>query len=326
MSLRSLAAAESGEASQKDKPKHEERERFSVAAIAFCLEHDKGFKRHFLDVIGKLSHDRIGNVILEPEHYADLVLEGEGHVFVLEFKLGALLQDDQNPEDPIAFEKGYGAKIQKRFSQSGTGAKVLRYVVIGKEFDPCIRQGLHCSSVPWRKLLIKDRRESKLEKDLYDCLGHLGAPVFLHRHMKKHNLAREARQGMAVYGFLEQVLSQAGLLPGGLDGNEKALGLNIKRTGEGSLHRKLIEAVQPKGQKLGWIGYSAWDTDFVHPAVGLYCSTKEAEAKLHKRLAAVKVLGEVVNDGLHIYVDRKHEGSTDDAEWFMKVLKTAAGS
>ena len=99
--LRSLAAAEADEAGQKDKPKHEERERFSVAAIAFCIEHDKAFKRHFLKVVAGLSGEHITKVTLEPEHCADLVLEGDRHVFVLEFKLGALLQDHQNPEELI---------------------------------------------------------------------------------------------------------------------------------------------------------------------------------------------------------------------------------
>jgi hypothetical protein len=323
VSLRSLAAAEADEAAKEDKPKHQERERFSVAATAFCIEHDKAFKRHFLKVAAKLSPEKIDEVILEPDHCADLLLQGKRHVLVFEFKLGALLQDHQNPKTRLFSEYGYGAKIRGKFTQPG---KELRYVVIGKEFDPCIRQGLHCSSVPWRKLVIKGQREGKLEKDLYDCLGHLGAPVFLHRHMKKLKLAREAEQGMAAYGFLEQVLSKEGLLSGGAESDGKTLGLNIKRIGEGTLHRKLIGAVQPKGQKLGWIGYSTWGTEFVHQAVGFYCSNKTAETKLRKRLEAVKGLGEVVNDGLHIYVDQKREGSTDDAEWFKKVLKTAAGS
>ena len=187
-------------------------------------------------------------------------------------------------------------------------------------------QGLDCTALPWRKLLIQDRKESKMEKELYDCLGELGAPVFLNRHMKKLKLAREAKQGMAVYGLLKQVLSKLGLLRGVPDGDEKIVGLHIQKAGEGTLHGKLIKAVQPKGQKLGWIGYSTYDTEFVHLAVGFFCSQKAAQTKLRKRLEAVKGLGKVVNNGLIIWVDQEREVSTDDAEWFTKVLKAAAGS
>jgi hypothetical protein len=53
VSLRLLAAAETDEATRE--ARHQERERFSVATIAFCIEHDKSFKRHFLDVVAGLS-------------------------------------------------------------------------------------------------------------------------------------------------------------------------------------------------------------------------------------------------------------------------------
>ena len=325
VSLRSLAAEEAGEATQKEKPKHEERERFSVAAVAFCIEHDKAFKRHFLKVAANLSPEKIDKVELEPHRCADLLLQGKQHVIVLEFKLGALLADHQNPKTRIFSEQGYGAMIRERFAQDG---KELRYVVIGREIetDKCNPDGLECSSVPWRNLLIEGRRESPLEKDLFDCLAHLGAPVFLYRDMKKHKLASEAEQGMAVFRLLQQVLSGLGLSQGVPDCNEKALGLNIKTSGEGKLHKKLLDAVQPKGLTLGWIGYSTWDTEFCRLAVGFYCSRKAAETKLRKRLEGAKELGEVENDGLIIYFHSKRNGSTDDAEWFRKVIETAAGS
>src|SRR6266481_2225391 len=115
VNVRLLAAAETDEATQK--AKHEERERFSVAAIAFCIEHDKALKRHFLHVVVGLSPEDVTSVTVEPEDCADLLLEGARHVLVLEFKLGALLQDHQSPESRIFSEAGYGAKIRKLFTR-----------------------------------------------------------------------------------------------------------------------------------------------------------------------------------------------------------------
>lgn len=322
--------------SNVDESERQERERFAVAAIAFCIKHNDEFKRHFLDVVGKLPQQKI-KVTLEPKLHTDLVLEGDRHVLILEFKIDAELQEHQNPENRAFWkEKGYGTKIRETFGQEVSNGKKIRYIVIGRDFDRSLcesmqsrkNERLHCSWVPWRKLLIKDRGEKKLEKDLYDCLGYLGAPAFLYRHMKtKPKNANDAKQGMAVYQFLKWVLEEkAGLMSGDADSDGKTLGLNIKRTGEGTLHRKLIDAVQPKGQNLGWIGYSTWETDCVHLAVGFYCSKEAAQKKLLKKLKAVKDLGEVTNDRFTIHVDLYREGSTDDVAWFMKVLNAAAGT
>src|SRR5437879_6021403 len=90
VSVRSLASSEVGEETQAKK--HEERERFSVAAVAFALTFDKEFKAHFLRVLGDLSAGDITEISFEPERWGDLVLQGARHALVLEFKLGALLQ------------------------------------------------------------------------------------------------------------------------------------------------------------------------------------------------------------------------------------------
>src|SRR6266481_2550195 len=115
VSVRLLAAAETDEATRE--ARHQERERFSVATIAFCIEHDKSFKRHFLDVVAGLSPKDVTSVTVEPEDFADLLLEGARHMLVLEFKLGALLQDHQSPESRIFSKTGYGAKIRELFTK-----------------------------------------------------------------------------------------------------------------------------------------------------------------------------------------------------------------
>src|SRR5882724_11955672 len=184
VSLRALAGAETDAATRQNK--HEERERFSVAAIAFSLEHDQIFKSHFLNVVACLTVEDIHSITVEPERWGDLVLEGAEHVLVLEFKLAAMLQEHQSPDARIFSANGYGASILRRFNKLG---KKLRYIVVGKDFRPCKPGRLQCSAVPWFFFLVADHREeSEIETDLYDCLGYLGAPVFLNRYMKNPKL------------------------------------------------------------------------------------------------------------------------------------------
>jgi len=335
VSRRPSDADETKEEQKDAERERKECERFAVAAVAFCIKHDEAFKRYFLDVVAKLPPEKISEVTPEPKLHTDLVLEGDGHILVLEFKIDARLEEHQNPEEPAFWkEKGYGTKIRETFRQQASGGKELRYIVIGRDFDtsrceslqPRKGERLHCSWVSWRKLLIKGRIENKLEEDLYDCLGHLGARVFLHRHIKtKPKYTNEAKQGMDFYVFLDWVIADADLAPGVPYWNEKAIGLNIKKSRAGTLHRKLMEAVQPKGQTLAWIGYSAWGTEVFRPAVTFYCSEKDAQEKVMKRLG--ENLGKPEKeDPWSVNINQAGEGHTDDAEWFKKVLNAAAGS
>ena len=81
VSTRLLAAAETDEATRK--ARHEERERFSVATIAFCIQHDKAFKHHFLSVVAGLSRGPLGDLGLAVlrQHDPTLDIRGAAHVF-----------------------------------------------------------------------------------------------------------------------------------------------------------------------------------------------------------------------------------------------------
>ena len=322
VSVRSLAATEADQATQKTK--REERERFSVAAIAFCLDYDKKFQRHFLHAIARRSPEDIGKITLEPDDWGDLVLEGKRHVLVVEFKLGALLQGHQSPHERDFWKSGYGAKIRKRFDESGSE---ISYIVVGKEFEPCMREGLSCSAVPWRELRVCDRDESDLERDLFDCLGHLGAPAFLNRHMKNTKLTGDAFQAIRVYGTLLQVLAMEGIKAGRSDCNAEALGVEISKAGAstGSAHAKLVDLVKPPGRIVGWIGYECLE-DGKRPylSVWFYCTSKTV-SKVRTRLEAVQKLGKVTTDGPSLAVHLPGDESTNDVEWFQNVLRIVAG-
>jgi hypothetical protein len=323
VSVRSLASAEADDAGREKK--HQERERFSVAAVAFCLEHDQAFKNHFLKTISKdfaLSPTDIDTVTLEPEHWGDLILEGKQHILVLEFKLGALLQEHQSPEARIFSEKGYGAKIREHFP--ARIEKERRYIVIGKEFLPIELEGLKCSAIPWRNFVdTPGREESSMETDLYDCLGYLGVPVFLNRNMKNQKLAGDAHQAMKLCGTLQQVLDALGLPALKLVFYSEYCGIEIRSAQKPtpkSLHAGLIKLVKPQKKPLGWIGY-----DLVEGKVFLsvwFYSTRKTAPEVLKRLSGMKGLGPIEPDG-HVVLRLPGEESNDDAKWFKQVLETA---
>src|SRR5438876_11335356 len=121
---RSIAKKESS--SEDPQHDHEERERFAVAAIAFCIKRDSSFRRHFLKVVADSENADIYEVDIEPKRWGDLVLKGKD-VVVLEFKLQALLAEHQDPNASRFVSSGYGLEIREEF---GDRRKVL-YIVVG---------------------------------------------------------------------------------------------------------------------------------------------------------------------------------------------------
>lgn len=116
-------------------------------------------------------------------------------------------------------------------------------------------------------------------------------------------LATEAKRAMAVHGTLKHVLAAEGIRAGSPDSNEGLIGLNIPRAGAtaGTLHRKLVELVQPKGNALGWIGYEvAEDVKLPYLSVYFY-STPKTAPKVRQRLIAVKGLGRLVNPAANFF-------------------------
>src|SRR6266581_2396937 len=81
---------------------HEERERFAAAAIAFCLEHDGHFLRHFWRRLCKERNDprqaTVRKVEVEPRRWADLLLTTKNVLCAVEMKIGAPLREHQNPK------------------------------------------------------------------------------------------------------------------------------------------------------------------------------------------------------------------------------------
>src|SRR5205823_1098661 len=90
-----------------------EAERFTAAAVGFCMSHNARFAKFFLSKVCRVRvrpRTRI-SVEVEPESWADLLIHVGRSVCVVEFKLGAPLQSHQDPSKRDFWQNtGYGTK------------------------------------------------------------------------------------------------------------------------------------------------------------------------------------------------------------------------
>ena len=312
VSGRSIARNEARAADKQSK--HQERERFGVAAIAFCLDHDLSFRRHFLGITTGWRNAKISFEI-EPERWGDLVLRQGNHIVVLEFKLGALLGEHQDPREPLFTKEGYGSEIRSHFG----GKELVRYLVIGRQIKRGITaDGLEYCGLPWSAFLSE--KESGLETDLYDCLAVLGASIFVGRKMKKRSLTVEARGALEVYELLKNAAGDIPTVPRSASGS---IGLDLLTAGatDGTVHADLKNAVQAAGRTLGWIGYE--DLDEFSLSAWFYCSSK-AKNRVRKRLQGVRI-GTIDEDGDSIGVHVAAARDKDHVNWIGRALRAVSG-
>ena len=193
--------------------RNKQQERFAVGMIGFTLGHDDKFKAHFLEsVCGLKDVPRAGcwEVLVEPESWGDLVLKhrDSSSLVVVEFKIGANLEEHQNPSTERFFlatrtgeRAGYGWEIAQFAAREKW--RQLRYVTVeNKASWSRVRKGVHnleCVHAEWRQFLREDvSKESTLEADVYNCLTRFEVTIFVARIMKDKKLANEATQPLAV--------------------------------------------------------------------------------------------------------------------------------
>src|ERR1051325_9272216 len=98
-----LRIADEEDQSEEAKRARQERERFAVAAVAFCLKHNAALLNNFwqrvcrMETLDHKAMPRITIILLEPPHWADLRLvsefERKRYVWVVEVKAGAPLEN-----------------------------------------------------------------------------------------------------------------------------------------------------------------------------------------------------------------------------------------
>jgi hypothetical protein len=235
---------------------------------------------------------------------------------VVEFKLGSLLGEHQDPNQRRFSTDGYGIEIENRYEKSG---KKLLYRVVGSDVgsNPG-KRGLDWDSIPWSKFC--QHEESKIEIDLYDCLGTLGVPAFLSRNMKKKCLSDEARNAMEVYALLKNAAGDIPLGQPVSDIDHVGVDLSAKRATPGSRHQRLMELVKPDHRSLGWIGYEQLEKGLCL-SVWFYCSKKQANS-VRKILLGVKP-GELIVNDTDVGICRLAKEEEDHMLWIESVLNGA---
>jgi hypothetical protein len=150
----------SGNVSDPIDKTREERERFSVSAIAFCLEHDKVFRRHFLETFLRVLGDRNPwrcKIQLEPCCQQNLLIEFDDMVVVVEFKLGAKLEKHQRWDRAAFWNSGYGKHLLTNYAD-----KARRfYFIVGYRLPPSDDRGINCKALPWKALLRANEKKPR---------------------------------------------------------------------------------------------------------------------------------------------------------------------
>jgi len=119
-----------------------------VASIAYCLQNNPNFRKHFLTSVCEAPPEELSSsfdILIEDELWGDLVLveRNERKVYVVECKIDASLLEHQNPSTDIFWREGYGKQMVTRFPDVRTA---LHYIVLGYRLDLKARTG---SRIHW---------------------------------------------------------------------------------------------------------------------------------------------------------------------------------
>src|SRR5437016_8767186 len=189
-------------------------ERFAVGMIGFALEHDSKFRAHFLERVcglNDLPRTNGWEILVEPENWGDLVLKHRAtdSFIVAEFKIGAELEEHQNPSSERFFlparngeRAGYGWEIAQIAEREKRWH--LKYVTVenSASWDKArsVTLDLVCVPKEWRNLLREgvSEKESTIEGNVYDCLANFGINTFIARKMNHMKLAEDATKPLAI--------------------------------------------------------------------------------------------------------------------------------
>jgi hypothetical protein len=319
-----------------DDTRHEERERFAVAAVAFCLTHHKEFRQHFLRNCCKLqsdaSLDEIPHIAVEDKKWGDLAVWQPGQwAYVLEFKLGdgsRELEDHQNPDKPQFWEQGtkvgYGSAICRAKKDEFDCPKRCKYIVLGWEEKLNLNSdhSLEFDQLQWKDLVPPDLPCDEILEDLWECLGFLGVPEFQLRRFKGMKLQSSTKSAAQMFKLLEGLAVEF-KLDGRKDrwnvgdpAGEEYMGVNIPSGGK---FTELSKCVGDSATIVGWYGYETPTLGSPRITIWLY----SAEPTQRDTEEFVKEAGlptwKLPND-FAVYITREPRSELDDASWFRNVL------
>ncbi|HEY4414807.1 MAG TPA: hypothetical protein VGO57_03860 [Verrucomicrobiae bacterium] len=324
-----------GKHSPLDGDGNEQKELFAVSAVAFAMKYDTDFKVHFLKQIcdvNDVEKAKGYKIHIQPYGCADLALEGESEVIILEFKVGAPLENHQNYSKAEFFKErtGYGYQIEKKYAQSSTKKYVILEQSPNSENRTLLTSNLNikCSSKVWKNLLDDLLLESPMVKDLLDCLAMtLEINELKGRMFMKKDLAKYATNVFEMKGVLDSLQTDSELDLGthtaDLKISSQAFGVEVRK----SVDRfKWLNAYTE--DRLIWFGYepsriSVW-------ICGLNFAGKKDELKkvldpLMGRFQNTEISEKEDLGSLIIFSSAKRASDQEwqgDQEWFREILKT----
>jgi len=279
-------------------------------------------------------------VELEPIRWADLRLSCEGpggrHVWVVELKAGASLQDIQNPKC-AAFAKskeGYGWF----FNQSEKGQNTnCRYIVLGAReqcgevfFDSALTITVRQSH--WSD--VAKCQASKLVDDLFLSLGQLHLQPFAMKKLETVSITK----GLSGAGNASEVLigihdwlgvkgrqrGKVELYADGERGTVVGIYIHAPSTAPTKRQTALSTVTQSDGLQL-WVGYFADENDAVTRSVYFYLESASKRDRLLTKLKKTYPAANGRTEGSQycLIVEAAASESPKDFDWFIGVLKAA---
>jgi hypothetical protein len=332
--------------------KREERERFAMSLIAFCLKYDEVFRRHFFDKICEVRDEEYekkwkgAEIEVERKLWGDMALIKPAlGVFVIEGKIHAPLQKKQNPAEKEFWQDGgYGSAI-KKYEPFQKIKQNLNYIVFGygKKGDEKIvpqknSEGIICKQKWWEDLEVGFPNTS-LAADLADCLSLLRVDAFYFRKIKTMKIKQSLYQAGEAYQVLEGI--KAELKNKALKfkfssyaNDEEGWGFiySIHETSEsrpGKQENGLLKKVKPnRNGPVGEFGYYGTEGSKLFRQVWLYCCDNAQAKKLKKDLES-KLTEYSVNldwDDDHkverfLKITEKRKNLSKDFDWFNSVFR-----
>lgn len=327
---------------------HEERERFAAAAIAFCLEYNKAFRRHFWrklcsgrDTAGRTE---VTQVEVEPRRWADLLVTANGELCAIEMKIGAPLGDHQNPKSKVFSRSGgYGDFLSKQCQERKCKGRYIilsdKPIGLNSEEPVC---GLKVEQQEWA-VLAKGLPSTPLMTDLTKLLSSFGIWEFTFKEMKNKKLSGKLGEVGNASAILESVRNSLGW-PASFpiqvwrDDQHWELGIYLRayrrrKKPVKDLAEQLNQVNKvPKGRNLAWFGYLAEPRGTAERrCVYIYCS-KDSREHLVTRLQAADF---IVDEKREREGDRERDpycaivlggnAKLEDTRWFKKAFDAAAG-
>jgi hypothetical protein len=318
-----------------------EAERFTAAAVGFCMSHNPNFARYFLKEICNITASpkaRI-KVEVEPESWADLLIIVGRLVCVVEFKLGAPLQSHQDPSNEAFWKKGsgYGFKLESAYRKNKK-----RFVVLGHPLWILLpqREGWDFVQTQWVSLASRFQErfgKTKLLCDLKDCLAQF--EIWEFASMKIRELYISPQQ--VVQGTLAwELLRQAYLCPElkfsrstmayHLDaqlGDRSGWHFGIEIQSIASRALQMLNRPNVAGAVM-WFGYESERRDKIYRSVWFYCENERIADFLAEKLrprtrSSYRLLKRDDEHGNRSYVCLRSAArySSRDFDWFCGWLR-----